>query len=691
MVGVEERVLFEGNFHFQPHHVGKRWHRVYVVITSHRRIGSGFMNVYTRGKTNQKRILKVSLDKPQFVEMPTEKSLGQPNKYVFLLCSKARKFGTKSANMFWTFAADSPQQRLQCHKAIHTAGNPDASEDSFMLLDLIGRGMNVFGLKISGDHIHDAAAARDASLMRKLDLYCRYLNLIQAVASAVGCLSLVVHHEVTWVDEGRYHMLDSASLAGMVSTIVAFVCTLISFLCLFFYYHYKAKGQQIKSKSKDTVTAFFASSLKWIFAWELLLLVAGPVPLARDMFTWGFGRKTIPFPMALRWVWFSFRAIRDSSSLYKDRHKYINHNGLQQHVTTLRVLKVYFVQNPVVFITCFFLFGWMVFSYIIYIVERGFYVNEDATDVLSYDGSFTCMKICEGKVLFHNDIDPIAMGWQPSVFGNFWECMWFTMVTMISIGYGDLYPATNVGKMFAEIIAVTGVIMHGLIVGVSTITVEARPFEAFLERWLRENELNKKLLYLSARVVQTAWRRFKKRKLLAAAGDTRAQQELLKTRDGGILRKARPLILRIRAARKALNSLTGVAYDDVSTCAVRDIGRIRKKIILLAEELYRRGLLKHQFQPAELFPHRHMPAAVKSRDKMMARLSLFGPLSAQTPRGAQTPRRITMDISPTQKVATQASGTSDPQEGAGARYTLTVTAEAEPHDDDDDAQRYEEA
>lgn len=65
---------------------------------------------------------------------------------------------------------------------------------------------------------------------------------------------------------------------------------------------------------------------------------------------------------------------------------------------------------------------------------------------------------------------------QPDVFPNIVASFWWSISTLTSVGYGDIYPVTAMGKLFASIIAIlgiglvalpTGIISSGFIAAVS--------------------------------------------------------------------------------------------------------------------------------------------------------------------------------------------------------------------------------
>ena len=45
---------------------------------------------------------------------------------------------------------------------------------------------------------------------------------------------------------------------------------------------------------------------------------------------------------------------------------------------------------------------------------------------------------------------------QPEAFGSIFHCMWWAIVTLTTVGYGDVYPVTVGGKVFTTVILLVG-------------------------------------------------------------------------------------------------------------------------------------------------------------------------------------------------------------------------------------------
>ena len=55
---------------------------------------------------------------------------------------------------------------------------------------------------------------------------------------------------------------------------------------------------------------------------------------------------------------------------------------------------------------------------------------------------------------------------QPDAFGSIPEAMWWGLATLTTVGYGDIYPITLVGKIFGSIVMILGIGIFALPVGI---------------------------------------------------------------------------------------------------------------------------------------------------------------------------------------------------------------------------------
>tara|TARA_B100000073_G_scaffold298194_1_gene263614 strand:- start:2826 stop:3539 length:714 start_codon:yes stop_codon:yes gene_type:complete len=78
-----------------------------------------------------------------------------------------------------------------------------------------------------------------------------------------------------------------------------------------------------------------------------------------------------------------------------------------------------------------------------------------------------------GIYTFENDA-------QPNVFGSIFDSLWWSVVTLTTVGYGDSYPITVGGKIFTSLI---------LMVGLGIISVPTGLFASALSKTIKEKEV----------------------------------------------------------------------------------------------------------------------------------------------------------------------------------------------------------
>lgn len=55
---------------------------------------------------------------------------------------------------------------------------------------------------------------------------------------------------------------------------------------------------------------------------------------------------------------------------------------------------------------------------------------------------------------------------QPEKFGSIPRALWWSIITLTTVGYGDVYPVTTLGRFFAAVIALTGVMVIAIPTGI---------------------------------------------------------------------------------------------------------------------------------------------------------------------------------------------------------------------------------
>ena len=82
--------------------------------------------------------------------------------------------------------------------------------------------------------------------------------------------------------------------------------------------------------------------------------------------------------------------------------------------------------------------------------------------------------VSSGMYLVEKDV-------QPEKFGSIPQSMWWALVTLTTVGYGDVYPITNLGKFFGSI---------SIILGIGTVALPAGIMASAFTEFTRRNQKN---------------------------------------------------------------------------------------------------------------------------------------------------------------------------------------------------------
>ena len=83
--------------------------------------------------------------------------------------------------------------------------------------------------------------------------------------------------------------------------------------------------------------------------------------------------------------------------------------------------------------------------------------------------SYTAMYLIEGPV-------------QPEAFGSIPRALWWSITTLTTVGYGDVYPITALGKLCAGVTAFAAIIIITIIIAMPTGVMAAAFSDAFQRR-----------------------------------------------------------------------------------------------------------------------------------------------------------------------------------------------------------------
>lgn len=183
---------------------------------------------------------------------------------------------------------------------------------------------------------------------------------------------------------------------------------------------------------------------------------------------------------------------------------------------------------------------------------------------------------------------------QPEVFANAFSGIWWSVSTLLTVGYGDIYPITALGKAVSIVITFLGVLMVAIPTGIiSAGFVEQYSQFKRLGDYAREEELQFVTVELGAR---DPWAGKLIRDLLLPRGlliaSIRRGGELIVPRGDVVLRPGDRLVLCAEALKNErsvnLRELTLGHRHEWNGCAIRDLDISRQTHIVMVR---RRGTM----------------------------------------------------------------------------------------------------
>lgn len=105
-----------------------------------------------------------------------------------------------------------------------------------------------------------------------------------------------------------------------------------------------------------------------------------------------------------------------------------------------------------------------------------------------------------------------------ATFDDYNNCFWFIIVTMTTVGYGDIYPTGALGRCIAAVACVWGIVLLSLVITVITDHLSLNGGEARVIQLVRDDLLRRDEMRAAAALVQDAWLHRRRRRRHAVDG-----------------------------------------------------------------------------------------------------------------------------------------------------------------------------
>eukprot|EP00741_Cyanophora_paradoxa_P019974 tig00021179_g19278.t1 len=106
-----------------------------------------------------------------------------------------------------------------------------------------------------------------------------------------------------------------------------------------------------------------------------------------------------------------------------------------------------------------------------------------------------------------------------SELADFWSCLYLTLITVYTVGYGDVSPVTPLGRAMAVIDSALGTVLTAILVAVISQELMLSGSENLVMAYLERSKYKSAIRQQAAAVIQRAWRSARNSKSRAVPGD----------------------------------------------------------------------------------------------------------------------------------------------------------------------------
>jgi hypothetical protein len=134
--------------------------------------------------------------------------------------------------------------------------------------------------------------------------------------------------------------------------------------------------------------------------------------------------------------------------------------------------------------------------------------------------------VCSYQRSPHGLDDAAACGGTGTDLLSFWDAEWILIVTILTVGYGDIYPYTHGGRFVAVSGGLMGTLMTAVTIALTTEYLNLSRSESKVVSFLKKNSNKKMVWKQAARSVQAGYRYYLARKKPDFAKKSHPQRKL---------------------------------------------------------------------------------------------------------------------------------------------------------------------
>lgn len=296
----------------------------------------------------------------------------------------------------------------------------------------------------------------------------------------VGVGLAIAVNEILWYSAVGFETVDTVFTT--ILKISVLVTTFVSLFFLYKYYDGQLEGLRASGVGLSEGFGFMSlreSGLGWWFLIDLVTLLPMPFP---------FIHFTIEMDDIFN---------EDTPTIYTSDNLLMALMFVRLQFLPRLIAEVWMMHNSMAFVSA------RMHNIVIdtWFVIRALFIANFSTLVLLI---FTCILASSYIILIcerpYPHVDQLA---------EFDNALYYTIITMTTVGYGDIVPATRLGRYSALFISLQGVVFIALIIQGVVARVELNPTESRIVDFVSLTHLANDAKHKAASVVQTVYRQYK--------------------------------------------------------------------------------------------------------------------------------------------------------------------------------------
>jgi len=384
----------------------------------------------------------------------------------------------------------------------------------------------------------DLAIAPAAEELQKLDVRRQRINLWVIGLAILGVAVAILENELLW------HNRNIPVMSFQIIKLFNSGITIFLFYMILQYYAVEFELLEVSGKTvmgTSYLQAFILSGLFKPFCIEVLVVMIHPLPFVNYMVhVWGLDTYCayssdgfIAVFMMLRLYAYTPRIIAEASGLRNEKTRLI---GLMNNVD----ISYHFIGKAML---------------------------RDSLQTLLYLFAMSVLTLAYAMLVFERPIGPDT---NLDLMEN---SVWLIIITMTTVGYGDIYPQTPMGRQVAVIAALLAVVLVALAVGAVTDRLTLSRDESKVLEFIENIRAKQDRKILAAKMLQHGWRAYHSQR----AKMDHPHRQKIKDSESGVPENSilnEPLFYKaaLHYAQMRAESVDGISTDVALTVTENSVG-----------------------------------------------------------------------------------------------------------------------